>query len=497
MAAPVRPGDVVLGKYRIESPLGAGGMGVVMRAMHLQLHQPVALKFLVVRTPLEAEVAIERFLREARATFRLRSEHTVRVMDVGTLLTGEPFIVMELLEGKDLKDLLAAEGPLDPRVAADYMAQVCDSLAEAHAIGIVHRDLKSRNLFLTHRVDGTPCIKVLDFGLSKVADEAEGEDGPLTRPDQAMGSPRYMAPEQWQSAATVDARADVYGAGVVLYELLTGQLPLAGLPLGELIRRLMAGAIPSPKELRPDLSDELARVVLKAMRPHPEERYASAAHLGEALRSAFPVAAARPRPPRMSFARTAPTAVVDQEALLARAQLSAALGSSGADAPPPTTDPAPTPLMVPSPYAHDGPDVPPSVHATSPLAASVPTPEQRQSWQPDGFDDPNMATKVSRVQIPEHVAQMAQRPVHQGAGTLVSQQGPPPAVERASHPMAYAAPAQRGTPVPQRSTYAPQRPLSPPTPPRRSTTRVVFWVALVVACFALGGAAALALRYLG
>src|SRR6185503_12979591 len=194
MSTSLRAGDVVVDKYRIERQLGSGGMGIVLQATHLQLNQPVALKFLV-DSGLEPGVAAERFLREARATFRLRSEHTVRVMDVGTLPSGEPFIVMEMLVGKDFKQLLAERGPLPPGEAALYMMQVCAALSEAHALGIIHRDLKARNLFLTTRVDRSPCVKVLDFGISKLAQDAEL--APLTQPDMGMGSPRYMAPEQW------------------------------------------------------------------------------------------------------------------------------------------------------------------------------------------------------------------------------------------------------------------------------------------------------------
>jgi len=333
MAEPVRVGDVVAGKYRIERELGSGGMGVVVCATHLQLNQHVALKFLV-DSGLEAHVAAERFLREARATFRLRSEHTVRVMDVGTLPAGQPFIVMELLEGKDFKQLVADRGPLPPQEAALYMLQVLAALQEAHALGIVHRDLKARNLFLTTRVDGTPCVKVLDFGISKLGEE----EAPLTLPDVGLGSPRYMAPEQWTSAATVDARADIYAAGAVLYELVTGQIPLQGLPLAEVIKRSRAGAIPSPKEIRPELPEAMCRAVLKALRPRPEERFPTAMHFAQALREAMPDAENRPRPPKPVMSMTVPTAVVSREALLARAQIEQRLSKAAATPATPDTD---------------------------------------------------------------------------------------------------------------------------------------------------------------
>ena len=313
MFAPPLTGEVVLGRYRVEGPLGSGGMGIVLRATHLGLNQPVALKFMA-PSAIEPEVATERFLREAQATFRLRSEHTVRVLDAGTLPNGAPVMVMELLEGQDLKAYLAGHGPLSAADAVQFAVQACDALAEAHTLGIVHRDLKARNLFIARRVNGTLALKVLDFGISKIADP---EGGPLTMPDTALGSPRYMAPEQWQSASTVDARADIYALGAVTYEMLTGKIPLAGLPLHELIKRIAAGSIPSPKELRPDLPDALCRVVLKALRPHPDERYPTAVHFAAALRGSIPTGV--PVRPKPNFAQTAPTAVMERDALIARA----------------------------------------------------------------------------------------------------------------------------------------------------------------------------------
>lgn len=317
MADLPRSGDVVLGRYRVEEPLASGGMGLVVRATHLELNQSVALKFITPST-LDPAIAAERFLREARATFRLRSEFTVRVLDAGTLPNGSPVMVMELLEGKDLKALIAERGQLPAAEAVQYAVQVCDALGEAHALGVVHRDLKARNIFVTKRVDGTPCVKVLDFGISKIADEG---NGPLTAPDVALGSPRYMAPEQWQSAATVDARADIYALGAVLYEMLTGKIPLAGIPLEELIKRIAAGAIPSPRELRPDLSEQLSRVVLKALRPHPDERFPTAGHFAAALRAATPIGMTNK--PKPNFAATSPTAVMNHELLMAQARISA------------------------------------------------------------------------------------------------------------------------------------------------------------------------------
>jgi serine/threonine-protein kinase len=331
---PVRHGEILLGKYRVEAIIGSGGMGLVVRATHLQLDQPVALKFLRLQAPSAAEAAVasDRFLREDRATFRLRSEHVVRLLDLGALPDGTAFIVMELLVGTDLRTVLNSRGSLPPREAVDYALQISLALEEAHAHGIVHRDLKPRNIFLADRVDGTKILKVLDFGISKVNSESDMD--PLTDPNMALGSPRYMAPEQWLSSATVDARADLFALGMVIYELLTGQVALAGMPLGELIRRLSAGAIPSPRELRADLPEPLCRVVLKALRPHPDERYPTIRHFAQALREALPAQVdGRPRP---AMSATAPTAVIKPSSELART-----LPVSPASALPPSTERTP------------------------------------------------------------------------------------------------------------------------------------------------------------
>src|SRR5215472_5828269 len=193
---PVRPGEIVAGKYRIERILGAGGMGVVVSATHLDLGGPVALKFLTVGGPVAAEAGA-RFAREARAMFALKSENAARVLDVGRLESGPPYIVMEYLEGCDL-EATAAGGPLPIGVAVDYVVQATHAIAEAHALGIIHRDLKPQNLFVTQRPDGRDLVKVLDFGISKVS---EPGDVSLTSSNAMMGSPRYMAPEQFTGSA--------------------------------------------------------------------------------------------------------------------------------------------------------------------------------------------------------------------------------------------------------------------------------------------------------
>src|ERR1700689_4591807 len=181
-SSPVKEGDLLAGKYRVERVLGVGGMGVVVAARHEQLDQRVAIKF-VRDDALGNEDAVARFLREARAAVKLRSEHAAKVLDVGTLESGAPYMVMEYLEGSDLGAVLIERGPLPVEVVAEYIVQACEAVAEAHAAGIVHRDLKPQNLFLARTVGGGSTIKVLDFGVSK-----SDYSGSLTNTGALLGS---------------------------------------------------------------------------------------------------------------------------------------------------------------------------------------------------------------------------------------------------------------------------------------------------------------------
>ncbi len=212
-------GDVLAGKYRVDKVLGVGGMGMVVAATHLELHQKVALKFML-PAALASEEATDRFLREARAAVQLRGEHVCRVLDVGRLDGGAPYIVMEYLAGHDLETTIKDYGPLATADAVDYMLQAIEGVAEAHANQIVHRDLKPANLFVTTDNDGTPLVKVLDFGISK-----SGLGGVQTKTGDIMGSPAYMAPEQMASSKDVDPRADQWALGVILYQTLCNKVP--------------------------------------------------------------------------------------------------------------------------------------------------------------------------------------------------------------------------------------------------------------------------------
>ena len=277
--SPVAIGDVIAEKYRVDEVVAMGGMGIVVAAQHMQLGQRVAIKVLLPSELTEEPHAVERFLREARAAAGLSSDHVVRIYDVGTLHDGLPYMVMELLKGQDLRRLVKTKGPLPVDVAVDYVCQACDAVGEAHELGIVHRDLKPSNLFLTQRRDGTPLVKVVDFGISKaLADSASVE---LTTSSVMMGSPLYMSPEQVRDARSVDHRTDVWAFGVILYQLLTGKPPFNGDSLPAVCAAIAADP-PSPIR-RADVPEQLMRVIGRCLAKNPEARYQSVAELQEAL----------------------------------------------------------------------------------------------------------------------------------------------------------------------------------------------------------------------
>jgi tRNA A-37 threonylcarbamoyl transferase component Bud32 len=273
------PGDVLSEKYRIEQVIGMGGMGVVLAARHITLGQRLAVKVLRPELARHPE-ASERFLREARACTNLRSEHVARVLDVGTLANGAPYMVMEFLDGRDLHELGRSGAPLPIAESVAYMLQAAEALAEAHGMGIVHRDLKPANLFLTTSADGSPLVKVLDFGISKAT--TPGERG-ITSTDAVLGSPGYMAPEQIRSAKSVDQRADIWGLGVSLYELLTGAPPFDGASVAAVSVQIVMETPKLAHELRPDVPEALSQVVARCLEKDPAKRYANMAELAEAI----------------------------------------------------------------------------------------------------------------------------------------------------------------------------------------------------------------------
>ena len=298
MNMPIALGDVIADKYRVDRLLGSGGMGVVVAATHLELRTRRAIKVMlphVVASPL----CVERFLREARALSELRTTHVARVYDVGRLPNEAPFMVMEYLEGQTLQARLSQRGPLPAEEAAGYALHACEALAEAHALGIVHRDLKPDNLFLTEANDGSPCVKVLDFGVSKLLHHPD--EGPTrTSTGAIVGSPLYMSPEQINAARDVDARCDIWAMGIILYQLVTGECPFGGTNVLQILAQL-ANKKPAPtSSLRRDLPPALDAVVLRCLQKDRADRYPDVVALARDL---APLACPAPDSPAERVAR--------------------------------------------------------------------------------------------------------------------------------------------------------------------------------------------------
>jgi serine/threonine-protein kinase len=267
-------GTLLAGRYRVERTLGEGGMGVVLEATHVALGRRVAIKLLRGGRGAGDD---RRLFREARAASGMSSEHIAKVLDFGALEDGAPFLVMELVEGADLARVLSDRGRLPAREAVAIIIQATRALAEAHEQGVIHRDLKPSNLMLSQRADGSPLVKVLDFGISKIEGASAGED--LTVTSMALGSPRYMSPEQLKSARDVGPRADVWGLGVVLYELLAGKPAFdAGTAMG--VAAKIASEPPAPLENTPE---GLEAIVLRCLEKDASKRFATVNELAEAL----------------------------------------------------------------------------------------------------------------------------------------------------------------------------------------------------------------------
>lgn len=276
-------GELLAGKYRIESTLGVGGMGVVLAARNELIGQPVAIKFLVVNDEEYLGEATQRLLREARAAARLRGENVVRIYDVGELPNGTPFIVMERLHGADLGEISQNIGPMPIPLAVALIVQAARAISEAHAVGIVHRDLKPSNLFICRQHDGKALLKVVDFGISKSLQRDPVEMKTLTGARVALGSPHYMSPEQVRDARRVDARSDIWALGVILYELIAGR-PVFQADSYPGIFAAITADIPAPlSALRPGVAAGLEAIVARCLERDPALRFQRAEELAQAL----------------------------------------------------------------------------------------------------------------------------------------------------------------------------------------------------------------------
>ncbi|HEX5874856.1 MAG TPA: serine/threonine-protein kinase [Pyrinomonadaceae bacterium] len=265
-------------KYQIEERLGSGGMGEVYRARHLQMDRPVAIK--VLRPQLvQDEAARVRFQNEARTAVRLRHPNALKVTDFGETSEGCIYIVMELLEGRTLREILSREGPIETARAISIALQASDAVAAAHDAGIIHRDLKPSNILVTQSADQPAAVKVLDFGIAKLAsnhhDHDDEDAANLAQSSSVIGTPRYMAPEQ-SNGAELTAAADVYSLGVILYEMLTGMAPFTGSTPAELAQKHTNDAPHPPREIVAAIPEDIERVVLHALEKQPADRPADA-----------------------------------------------------------------------------------------------------------------------------------------------------------------------------------------------------------------------------
>ncbi|MGO8999914.1 MAG: serine/threonine protein kinase [Polyangiaceae bacterium] len=276
------PGDILAGKYRVERLIGRGGMGAVFAAEHMLLNQRVAVKLLLGEL-VSSQEATTRFMNEARAAAQIQGDHVARVLDIGQLPTGTPYMVLEYLDGSDLAGILHQRGVLSVAEVADYALQAIDALTQAHAAGIVHRDLKPANLFLAKRHDGTSIIKVLDFGISKNLSPLTGTPQGMTQTRALLGSPEYMSPEQLRTPRGVDARTDIWSLGVILYELLTGKMPFRGEAIGELFMQIMEGTPAPARSVRQDIPAALDAAITRCLSRDPNARFQTVKELAAVL----------------------------------------------------------------------------------------------------------------------------------------------------------------------------------------------------------------------
>ena len=285
-------GRLLEGKYRVTRLIGEGGMGVVYEAEHTLIGRPVALKLLhgdFAKNP----DALERFHREARAATAIRHPNIIEITDMGTTPEGQPFLVLELLDGVPLARLLRDQAPLPAARLRDIVVQVLEALEAAHAKGIIHRDLKPDNVFVIQHPNRPDFVKLLDFGVSKLTGEALGEGVSTTRTGTLMGTPSYMSPEQARGRKDIDHRVDLWACGVMIYEASCGRLPYLGDNYNELLSSILLEDPPPPRQLNPRISAPLERFLERALAKDRDLRFPSAAEMRAAFLDAT---AAAPEP---------------------------------------------------------------------------------------------------------------------------------------------------------------------------------------------------------
>ena len=278
-------GQTLTGKYRIDERISEGGMGAVYKATHVLMEKTVAIKVLHPALAADDKI-VARFTREAKAASRISHPHALTVTDFGESENGVVFLVMEYLPGRTLKEVVRAEGPMPLARVAEIVRQVAGALDAAHAVGVVHRDLKSDNIMLDQAAGGGDWSKVLDFGIAKIKEKVDGQDPELTAPNLIIGTPQYMSPEQCSQAANIDARSDIYSLGIIVYEMLAGHVPFAGDSPTETMMKHLQEPPPSILRERADVPASVDRVIQRAMAKRPEDRFQSAGELSEALQLA-------------------------------------------------------------------------------------------------------------------------------------------------------------------------------------------------------------------
>ncbi|HYT03411.1 MAG TPA: protein kinase [Gemmatimonadales bacterium] len=271
----LRPGTLFANRYDVQELVGTGGMGVVYRAFDRELQEPVAIKTLRPEALAGDGVALERFKQEIRLARRIAHRNVVRTYDLGEV-DGMYYLTMEYVEGTSLKQLITTRGRLPLPVTLTIGKQLCRALEVAHEQGVIHRDIKPQNMV----VDPSGFLKVMDFGIARLANAPHGKG--LTQEGMSIGTPDYMSPEQL-SGMELDVRSDLYSAGVVLFECLTGRVPFEAESVYALIAKHLEGSAPDPRTLNPDVPEALARVILKAMAKEPADRYQTAGQMHDAL----------------------------------------------------------------------------------------------------------------------------------------------------------------------------------------------------------------------
>jgi eukaryotic-like serine/threonine-protein kinase len=270
-----------IGNYRVSRLLGEGGMGVVYLAQHPVIGRKVAIKLLHVALARDQDI-VSRFFNEARAIHMIAHANIVEILDFGQTTDGQPYFIMEFLEGEALSEAVA-RGPMTPEEVEAIGVQMCRALWAAHAKGIVHRDLKPHNVQLVPRPEGTPLVKILDFGVAKILASPDGAQSVKTRTGSLMGTPLYMSPEQCKGAGTLDHRTDIYSLGVMLFEMLAGRPPFVAEGVGELFAKHMLEEAPPLLDFAPNTPPHMAAAIMKCLQKEPRDRFQSMDEFRKAL----------------------------------------------------------------------------------------------------------------------------------------------------------------------------------------------------------------------